>query len=246
MNDLLQLAQRMMLRAHAPYSKFHVGAALRAEDGSIHGGCNVENAAYPQGTCAEAGAIAAMVAAGGKRILECLVVGRARRSSRPAAAAARSCASSRPTTCRSISAARRAASHRDPGPALADVVRSAPSGEAMTEAITRRRRLQAQGRGDPGSGLGGFAEEVKPVATIPYGELPGFPQTTVGSHAGKLVLGHVGPTPVAVLQGRAHYYERGKADEMRGAIAPSPSSGARPCCRPTPPAASGSTCRRAR
>jgi cytidine deaminase len=75
MNDLLQLAQRMMLRAHAPYSKFHVGAAVRAEDGSIHGGCNVENVAYPQGTCAEAGAIAAMVAAGGKRILECVVVG---------------------------------------------------------------------------------------------------------------------------------------------------------------------------
>ena len=75
MDDLLQLARRMMLRAHAPYSKFHVGAALRAEDGSIHGGCNVENAAYPEGTCAEAGAIAAMVAAGGKRILECVVVG---------------------------------------------------------------------------------------------------------------------------------------------------------------------------
>jgi cytidine deaminase len=75
MDDLLDLAQRMMLRAHAPYSKFRVGAALRADDGSIHGGCNVENAAYPQGTCAEAGAIAAMVAAGGKRILECLVVG---------------------------------------------------------------------------------------------------------------------------------------------------------------------------
>ena len=75
MDDLLQLARRMMLRAHAPYSKFHVGAAVRAEDGSIHGGCNVENAAYPQGTCAEAGAIAAMVAAGGKRILECVVIG---------------------------------------------------------------------------------------------------------------------------------------------------------------------------
>ena len=75
MDDLLQLARRMMLHAHAPYSKFHVGAAVRAEDGSIHGGCNVENAAYPQGTCAEAGAIAAMVAAGGKRILECVVVG---------------------------------------------------------------------------------------------------------------------------------------------------------------------------
>lgn len=69
-----------------------------------------------------------------------------------------------------------------------------------------------------GSGLGGFADEVKTIATIPYGDLPDFPQTTVGSHAGKLVLGHVGPTPVAVLQGRAHYYERGRADEMKGAI----------------------------
>jgi len=70
-----------------------------------------------------------------------------------------------------------------------------------------------------GSGLSGFAEEVKALATIPYGELPGFPQTTVGSHPGRLVLGHVGRTPVAVLQGRAHYYERGRADEMKGAIA---------------------------
>ena len=75
MDDLLHAAQRAMLHAHAPYSKFHVGAALRAEDGSIHAGCNVENAAYPQGTCAEAGAIAALVASGRKRILECLVIG---------------------------------------------------------------------------------------------------------------------------------------------------------------------------
>lgn len=69
-----------------------------------------------------------------------------------------------------------------------------------------------------GSGLGGFAADVKTIATIPYGELQGFPQTTVGSHAGKLVLGHVGATGVAVMQGRAHYYERGRADEMKGAI----------------------------
>ena len=69
-----------------------------------------------------------------------------------------------------------------------------------------------------GSGLGSFAEDVKEVATIPYGDLPGFPKTGVSSHAGRLVLGHVGPTPVAVLQGRAHYYENGRADEMKGAI----------------------------
>ncbi len=65
-----------------------------------------------------------------------------------------------------------------------------------------------------GSGLGAFANEVEAVATIPYAELEGFPPTTVGSHAGRLVLGRVGPTPVAVLQGRAHYYERGRIDEM--------------------------------
>jgi purine nucleotide phosphorylase len=69
-----------------------------------------------------------------------------------------------------------------------------------------------------GSGLGGFAEEVEAVATIPYAELPGFPQPTVGGHAGRLVLGHVGALPVAVLQGRTHYYERGHADEMAEAI----------------------------
>jgi len=69
-----------------------------------------------------------------------------------------------------------------------------------------------------GSGLGGFVEEVTAVAAIAYGELEGFPRTSVSSHAGKLVLGHVGPTPVAVLQGRAHYYENGRADEMKGAI----------------------------
>jgi cytidine deaminase len=75
MEDLLRLARTMMTRAHAPYSKFHVGAAVRDEDGGIHGGCNVENAAHPQGWCAEASAIAALVGAGKRRILECVVIG---------------------------------------------------------------------------------------------------------------------------------------------------------------------------
>jgi len=69
-----------------------------------------------------------------------------------------------------------------------------------------------------GSGLGSFVEEVTVVAALAYADLPGFPRPTVGGHAGRLVLGHVGPTPVAVLQGRAHYYERGRADDMKGAI----------------------------
>ncbi len=61
--------------AYAPYSRFAVGAAIRTTEGAIHAGCNVENAAYPEGTCAEAGAIAAMALAGGRRIAELVVAG---------------------------------------------------------------------------------------------------------------------------------------------------------------------------
>ena len=73
--DLFDAARAAAGRAHAPYSRYAVGAALRDGEGRIHAGCNVENAAYPQGTCAEAGAIAAMVLAGGRRIAEALVYG---------------------------------------------------------------------------------------------------------------------------------------------------------------------------
>ncbi len=60
--------------AHAPYSNFKVGAAVRSASGQIYVGCNVENVAYPEGTCAEAGAIAAMVAAGEKELAEVYVI----------------------------------------------------------------------------------------------------------------------------------------------------------------------------
>jgi purine nucleotide phosphorylase len=66
-----------------------------------------------------------------------------------------------------------------------------------------------------GTGLGGLADEVVPVATLSYGELPGFPVPGVGGHAGRLVLGHLAGTPVALLHGRAHYYEHGRADVMK-------------------------------
>ncbi len=60
--------------AYAPYSNFKVGAAVLSEGGNIYAGCNVENIAYPEGTCAEAGAIAAMVAAGESKLTEVFVV----------------------------------------------------------------------------------------------------------------------------------------------------------------------------
>ena len=73
--DLFDAAKATRLRAHAPYSGFKVGAAIRSESGRIHAGCNVENAAYPQGQCAEATAIGLMVASGDRRITELVVVG---------------------------------------------------------------------------------------------------------------------------------------------------------------------------
>jgi len=71
---LLQAARDVRENAYAPYSRFKVGAVIRAASGVIYAGCNVENVAYPEGTCAEAGAIAAMVAAGETRIAEVLVI----------------------------------------------------------------------------------------------------------------------------------------------------------------------------
>ncbi|NJM29381.1 MAG: cytidine deaminase [Rhizobiales bacterium] len=73
--DLIEAALAARKHAHAPYSKFYVGSAMRDETGRIHAGCNVENAAYPQGWCAECSAIAALVVSGAKRITEVAVVG---------------------------------------------------------------------------------------------------------------------------------------------------------------------------
>ncbi len=69
-------ANTAMERAYAPYSKFQVGAAILAENGQVYSGCNVENAAYPEGTCAETAAIAAMVRDGAREIREIVVIGR--------------------------------------------------------------------------------------------------------------------------------------------------------------------------
>ena len=75
LSQLIETARAARENAHAPYSKFKVGAAILGESGRIFAGCNVENAAYPQGQCAESSAIGAMVTAGDRRIRAIVVMG---------------------------------------------------------------------------------------------------------------------------------------------------------------------------
>lgn len=72
---MLDAARGAMNKAYAPYSKFKVGAVVRGGNGALYAGCNVENAAYPQGCCAEASAISAMVMDGETSIIEICVIG---------------------------------------------------------------------------------------------------------------------------------------------------------------------------
>lgn len=75
LDALFAAAAAARAKAYAPYSKFLVGAALRVPSGAIYSGANVENAAYPQGACAETSAISAMILAGERRIDDILVIG---------------------------------------------------------------------------------------------------------------------------------------------------------------------------
>ena len=75
LNTLAAAARAAREHAHAPYSQYRVGAALLDEQGRVHSGCNVENAAYPQSLCAEAVALGALISAGAKRVRAVVVAG---------------------------------------------------------------------------------------------------------------------------------------------------------------------------
>lgn len=75
LDALFATARAVQQKAYAPYSRFKVGAAILADDGKVYPGCNVENAAYPVGACAEAGAISAMIAGGARAISAIVVIG---------------------------------------------------------------------------------------------------------------------------------------------------------------------------
>ena len=175
---LVDAARAVMEHAHAPYSKFRVGAALRAEDGSIHVGANVENAAYPQGLCAEAAAIGALIAAGRKRITEAAVISdggehvRALRRLPPEPARVHGPHGRAPHVL-----ARGRARDGDAGDAAAALVRP-----GVPRAVTAAQAIRAAAPGFAprlgivlGSGLGGLADTLEDPISIPYGELDGLP-----------------------------------------------------------------------
>jgi purine-nucleoside phosphorylase len=92
----------------------------------------------------------------------------------------------------------------------------------MTDAIARLTE-RLEGRMPKvalvlGSGLGALVDEVENAVRIPYGDLPGFPQSGVTGHAGQIVAGDFSGRPVLMLSGRAHYYEHGDAAAMRPAL----------------------------
>lgn len=84
-------------------------------------------------------------------------------------------------------------------------------------AVVRSRIGQLQPRTGIilGSGLGPFVDSIEDAIVISYADLPGFPESGVSGHAGQMVLGRVAGAAVAVMQGRAHYYENGRADAMK-------------------------------
>jgi xanthosine phosphorylase len=216
MQDLLEAARAAFENAHAPYSRFRVGAALRSASGGIFAGANVENASYPEGNCAEASAIAAMVAAGEREVTEALVL------------------ADGPALCTPCGGCRqRLAEFAGPGLPIhlcdpQGLRRTVTLGELLPlsfsldgDANPSRDRAQSaleviRDRAPDfaprvglilGSGLSGIAEAIEDATALDYADLPGFPQPGVEGHVGRLVLGRLGAASIACLQGRVHLYE---------------------------------------
>ena len=221
MNDLWSAARRAFENAYAPYSNFPVGAALRSASGAIYSGCNVENAAYPIGNCAEASAIAEMVTAGERKIDEVALIAGGERLCTPCGGCRQRLAEfAEPDLQIHIGdpeGHRRTLTLGELLPHSFDLLRSEQrhSDQASAVDVIRQRMLKvAPHVGSAsrvgvilGSGLGGFTDSVEGAMSIAYEDLPGFPRPSVEGHSGRLVLGTVGGLPIACLQGRVHLYE---------------------------------------
>ena len=223
---LFEAARAVRERAYAPYSSFAVGAALLADDGRIYTGANVENAAFPQGQCAEASAIGAMIAGGGRRIAAICVVAGGERLIAPCGGCRQRLAEFAgpevPVHLADREAVRATVSvgellpHGFGGGHLAH-------GEA-TPAPAADRLAALPGAGEAriavvlGSGLGAFVERMSDRATVAYTELAGFPRPSVEGHAGVVTAGRLAGVPILALQGRAHLYEGAPASAITAPV----------------------------
>lgn len=218
MNNLLTAARNAFRRAYAPYSDFKVGAALRGPSGAIYVGANVENTAYPLGNCAEASAIAAMVAAGDSFIEECVIVAEGDRLCTPCGGCRQRLAEFAGPELKihicSLEGLRQTFTLGELLPHTFSIERDAASVEAGVSPdniirIVRQHKVNAAPRLGLilGSGLGDFANSIEDATAIAYDDLPGFPRPSVEGHSGRLVLGSVGGLDIACLQGRVHLYE---------------------------------------
>ena len=233
MNDLYTAAKRAFENAYAPYSNFRVGAALRSASGAVYSGANVENAAYPLGHCAEASAIAALIAAGEREITECAIVAAGERLCTPCGGCRQRLAEfARPDVKIHIGSPQ---GHRetltlgdllprsfrldDDGDETSNVAAPDPLHERAAAIVRRHAKHVAPRVGVIlGSGLGGFVENIEDAIGIPYEDLPGFPKPSVEGHGGRLVVGTVSSLPIACLQGRVHLYEGQPASALMGMI----------------------------
>jgi purine nucleotide phosphorylase/homotetrameric cytidine deaminase len=218
MHDLVEAAKRAREGAYAPYSKFLVGAAVRSEDGRIFAGCNVENASYPLGTCAEAGAIAAMVAAGQHRLVEAVVLGDGDAPCTPCGACrqrlAEFAAPNAPVEIHDLQGLRMATTVGELLPHSFVLARQESPSTDPVAVIRQSSDLQPVLGIVLGSGLGMVAERIESPTAFPYGNLPGFPEPSVPGHAGRLLLGRLAGVPIACLEGRVHLYEGRPACEV--------------------------------
>jgi xanthosine phosphorylase len=216
MQDLFEAALAAFRHAYAPYSAFHVGAALRTTSGKIFAGANVENASYPEGNCAETSAIAAMVAAGEQRIAEVAVVAAGERLCTPCGGCRQRLAEFAgpevPVHLCSPDGPRRTVTVGELLPLSFSLDQAGPAA-----AVTRPTAVEVIRAHRPdfgpriglilGSGLGEIAAAIDDATAIDYADLPGFPRPGVEGHPGRLVLGRLGGMPIACLQGRVHLYE---------------------------------------
>ena len=213
-DELIEAAAAARTRAYAPYSGYSVGAAILGVGDGVFVGCNVENAAYPQGQCAEANAVGAMVATGELAIAAIALVGGGEDLCTPCGGCRQRLAEfGRPDTPVYLAGPEGLRETTTLGDLLPmafgpiNLGGAPPISEDAAAVICRVASEPPLVALVLGSGLGGIAERIAGPIVVDYRDLPGFPRPSVQGHAGRLLLGKLAGVPVVCLQGRAHLYE---------------------------------------